>query len=94
MLALKNSGGFEGGGGGADPPHLQTRCSHHGFGRDSYALNKLARRQTNNKYVLCIMKFIYTNSIKYIYIYTYAFLLRFLMWIFIIQRYTIRYCVL
>ena len=42
-------------------------------------MNKLARRQTNNKYVLCIMKFIYTNSIKYIYIYIH---IRFLTTIF------------
>ena len=30
LPGLKNSGG---GWGGRSPPHLQTQCSHHGFGR-------------------------------------------------------------
>ena len=72
---LKNSGGFKG---AQTPPHLQTQCSHHGFGRDSYALNKLARRQTNNKYVLCIMNLYIQIALN---IYIYAFLLRFLIFL-------------
>ena len=32
--------GGGGGWGGRSPPHLQTQCSHHGFGRDWYALKQ------------------------------------------------------
>ena len=34
----KKSGGV--GEGRSHPPHLQTQCSQHGFGRDSYALKQ------------------------------------------------------
>ena len=51
--------------GGRRPPPIGKH--NDGFGRDSYALKKLARRQTNNKYVLCIMNST-SNSSKYIHI--------------------------